>query len=67
MSKDVEGLTVAERADRALREAFAKAVEEHRRAGVPLVIWRDDKVIEVSADELSTETDSHPSEHDPLE
>ncbi len=36
MSKDVDELTVAERADRALREAFAKAVAGDLAAVLPL-------------------------------
>jgi hypothetical protein len=40
------------RAEMALREAVAGAIEDHRRTGDPLVIWRDGKVVLVSAEEL---------------
>jgi len=36
--------------------AAARAVEEHRRAGVPLVFWRDGKVVLVSPDEITQPT-----------
>jgi hypothetical protein len=39
--------------ERALKRAAANAIEEHRRAGVPLVIWRDGKIVLVSAEELA--------------
>ena len=34
----------------AMREAVAKVVEEHRRDGRPLAVWRDGKAVWVSAD-----------------
>ena len=39
--------------ERALKRAAANAIEEHRRAGVPLVIWRDGKIVLVSAEDLA--------------
>lgn len=39
--------------ERALKRAAANAIEEHRRAGLPLVIWRDGKTVLVSAEELA--------------
>ena len=39
--------------ERALKRAAANAIEEHRRAGLPLVIWRDGKIVLVSAEELA--------------
>jgi hypothetical protein len=41
------------RAEMALREAVAGAIEDHRRTGDPLVMWRDGKVVLVPADELA--------------
>jgi hypothetical protein len=38
---------------RALNEAAQDAVELHRRAGLPLAVWRDGKVALVSADEVA--------------
>ena len=45
-------LPLAERAEMALKAAVEKVVESHVRNGRPLYIWRDGKVIEVSAQEL---------------
>ena len=40
------------RAEMALREAVAGAIEDHRRTGDRLVMWRDGKVVLVPADEF---------------
>lgn len=56
-------IAIGERAERALRDAFRVALEEHERAGVPVVIWRDGQVAEVDASHLRTER--HESEASP--
>jgi len=38
--------------DRAIVAAHAEAVRRHRRSGVPMVIWRDGRVVELSAEEI---------------
>jgi hypothetical protein len=35
-----------------MQEAFKKAVEEHVHVGLPRYVWRDGKVVAVSAEEL---------------
>ena len=45
-------LPLAERAEMALKAAVEKVVESHVREGRPLYIWRDGRVIELSAQEL---------------
>lgn len=50
---DVRDLPWAVRVKMAAERAAARAVEEHRRAGVPLVYWHDGKVVYVPADELT--------------
>ena len=45
-------LPLAQRAEMALKAAVEKVVEEHVRDGRPLYIWRDGKVVKVSAQEL---------------
>lgn len=37
------------KAGQAMREAFVKVVEEHKRLGLPLYMWKDGKVIAVEA------------------
>jgi hypothetical protein len=51
MKKRTESL--AEKAMEALREAVAKVVEDHRRRGKPLAVWRDGKAVWISATEAS--------------
>jgi hypothetical protein len=43
------------RATSALREAVARAIAEHKREGLPLAVWRDGKVVWISAQEAETE------------
>ena len=38
--------------DRALNNAFYQAVARHRRAGVPLVAWREGKVVRIPPEEI---------------
>jgi hypothetical protein len=49
---NVHDLPLFDRAELALREAVAKTIEDHRRTGDPLVMWRDGKVVLIPADEL---------------
>ena len=39
--------TLTQKAMQALTNAVAKAVEEHRRRGIPLAVWRDGKAISI--------------------
>lgn len=47
--------------DRAIVAAHRRVVLEHRRLGLPLVIWRDGRVVEVSAEsvEIPEALDAH--------
>ena len=40
---------LAYRAEEALRKAVAEAIAEHRRNGVPIAVWRNGKVVRISA------------------
>lgn len=40
-----ESPTLSEKAVRALEEAVAKVVEDHRRQGRPLAVWREGKAV----------------------
>jgi hypothetical protein len=44
MNKTIEEMSWDEKAEEALKRASAKAIEYHRRMGVPIVIWKDGKV-----------------------
>ena len=39
----------------ALRDAVGKVIQEHKRLGRPLIIWRDGKVVEISPEEAEAE------------
>ena len=44
-----------EEALQALREAVADVIAEHKRLGLPLVIWRDGRVVEISPEEAEAD------------
>ncbi len=50
--KKSSGPLLAYQAERALKEAVAEAIAEHRRNGVPIAIWRDGKVVLVPPDQI---------------
>ena len=47
--RDQSSLT--QKALQALTEAVAKAVEEHRRRGIPLAVWRNGRAVSIPATE----------------
>ena len=40
------------RLDKAMMEAFREACLRHKQAGVPLVVWRDGKIVKIPAEEI---------------
>ncbi len=54
--RNLRELPLFDRAEMALREAVAEVIEERRRAGEPVVTWRDGMVVLVLADELAPPT-----------
>jgi hypothetical protein len=44
---------LAYQAEEALRRAVAEAIDEHRRNGVPIAIWRNGRVVRIYADEAA--------------
>ena len=55
-----EVLRDGEAIDRAIARAHRQVVLRHRKLGLPLVIWRDGKVVEVSADTFDLPPDDEP-------
>jgi len=51
-SKAVLRLPVEKRAEIAFKIAVAKAIDEHARLGLPVYVWRDGKVVDLSPDEV---------------
>jgi hypothetical protein len=50
--KKVLRLPLEKRAEIAFKVAVAKAIEEHTRLGLPVYIWRNGKVVELSPNEV---------------
>jgi hypothetical protein len=40
-------------AERALKEAVAEAIAEHKLRGRPIIIWRDGKVVSIPPEEIA--------------
>jgi hypothetical protein len=47
--------SLQDRADTAMKTAIEKLKVDHARRGLPLYIWQDGKVVEVSAEQLRAE------------
>jgi hypothetical protein len=45
-------MSLVEKAEAALKAASAEVIEEHKQLGLPLVLWRDGKVVDVPPAEL---------------
>jgi len=49
-------LPLEQRAEMALKAAVEKVIVEHARHGLPIYIWREGKVVELSPEELRAES-----------
>ena len=45
-------MSLSEKAEMALKEAVRGVIKEHARMGLPVVIWRNGKVVKVPAAQL---------------
>jgi len=52
MHKENPQKQLVAKAEKALKEAVAKTIEDHRLTGDPIVIWKDGKVVKVPAEQL---------------
>ena len=52
VKKDIKNIFLEEMAEEALKKAVARVVEEHRKSGEPLAVWRGGEVVHVPADQL---------------
>ena len=50
--ENVLELPLEQRAEMALKAAVEKVIVEHARLGLPIYIWREGKVVEMSLEEL---------------
>jgi hypothetical protein len=53
---NVLALPLEERAEMALRAAVEKVIVEHARQGLPIYIWREGRVVELSPEQLWAES-----------
>ena len=44
--------------DRAIERTHQRVLRRHRQTGIPVVIWRDGKVVEVPADAFDSAKDA---------
>ena len=49
---DRQSISLAFRAEQALKEAVAEAIAAHTRAGVPIAVWKNGKVFKVHAGQI---------------
>jgi hypothetical protein len=61
LPQSVLELPLEERALLALQEAVRNVIDEHARIGLPLHVWSDGKVVEMSAKKLRSISQRQPS------
>ena len=49
-------LPLEQRAEMALKAAVEEVIVEHARQGLPIYIWREGKIVELSPEELRAES-----------
>jgi len=57
-SQAILRLPLHKRAEIAFKIAVAKAIDEHARLGLPVYVWRDGRVVELSPGEVLRESKS---------
>ena len=50
--QDVRDLPLKVKAERALKEAVAEALAEHKRRGKPIAVWRDGNAVVIPPEEI---------------
>jgi hypothetical protein len=46
--KNKKRMSLSDKADAAMKEALRKVVEEHKKSGRPLAVWKNNKVTLIS-------------------
>jgi hypothetical protein len=49
----LRALPLHERAEMALREAVEEVIDRHARLGLPIYVWRDGRMVDISAEEAA--------------
>lgn len=47
------GVSLSMKAERAMKRAFRQVLEEHKRLGQPVALWRAGKVVKIPAERLA--------------
>ncbi len=50
--KKLSDIPIGIRAEEALKKAVAETIADHKRAGDPIVIWRDGEVVEIPPEQI---------------
>ncbi len=50
--KKLSDIPIGIRAQEALKKAVAETIADHKRAGDPIVIWRDGEVVEIPPEQI---------------
>ena len=52
INKNLFEMSMASRAEEALKKAVARAIADHKRTGDPIVVWRDNRVVKIPAERI---------------
>jgi hypothetical protein len=52
LGKAATGTSINDLAEKAMRKAVEKVIQTHCQLGLPLMLWRDAKVVQVHPDQL---------------
>ena len=52
MKRNIKKMTLHDKAKCAMEEAVQKVVEQHKKLGLPLAVWKNGKVVYLSAKNL---------------
>ena len=50
--KKLSDIPIGIRAEEALKKAVAETIADHKRAGDPIVIWRDGEIIQIPPEQI---------------
>ena len=52
INKNLFEMSMASRAEEALKKAVAETIADHKRTGDPIVVWRDGRVVKIPAAQI---------------
>ena len=50
--KKLSDIPIGIRAEEALKKAVAETIADHKRAGDPIVIWRDGEIVQIPPEQI---------------